>query len=260
MPRIQHPAFHDVKALCFDVFGTTVDWRTSVTRELSTRARARSANCNLTPSDWATLAQDWRTSYFAYTLQVARDPSTPVVSIDEHNHSALLSLLQDRGLSDLWSPGEIGEISEIWHRLEPWADSVEGLHALNGVFATATLSNGNVELLDDMAAYAGLPWTHVLSAEMFGTFKPNPRVYLGAAGRLGLRPEQCGMVAAHLGDLKAARECGFRTVYAEREGEEAWSADEVGRARREGGFVDVWIDMGGKREGFLGVADALFGV
>ena len=107
---------------------------------------------------------------------------------------------------------------------------------------TVALSNGNRSLLSDMAEYAHLPWTHILSAfEDFGAYKPSFKVYLGAVEKLRLDPGECGMVAAHLGDLKAAKECGLRTIYIEREGEENFSREEIEQARE---WVNMWVGLG----------------
>lgn len=121
---------------------------------------------------------------------------------------------------------------------------------------TCTLSNGNLSLLSDLRSFTDIPFSHLFSAELFGTYKPSPRVYRGAAEMLSLPPQQCAMVAAHLGDLKAARQNGLQTVYVERPGEEDWSAEEVARAREEG-WVDLWIEAGGGSKGFITVAERL---
>ena len=121
---------------------------------------------------------------------------------------------------------------------------------------TSTLSNGNHALLADLIAHAKIPFIHVFSAEMFGTYKPAPGVYRGAAEKLGLSMEKCVMVAAHLNDLKAAKATGMRVVYVERPGEEDWSHAEVEKARIEG-WVDLWISLGEGNVGFLSVADKL---
>lgn len=145
----------------------------------------------------------------------------------------------------------VHDLSLIWHRLAPWPDAASGLDQLNSLgIQTATLTNGSLALINDLAAFGKLPFTHILSAEMFSSYKPNPAVYLGAADKLGLKPEECGMVAAHLGDLEAAQKCGFRTVYVERKDEER---DEVLRGKE--GLVDVWVREG--EEGFVEVARRL---
>jgi len=207
---------------------------------------------------WGQFAQQWRDSYKAFTKQLASDPSIPWVSVDDHHLSALKKLITEWELEGLWDEEEIRALSLVWHQLDPWDDSVAGMALLNrGGFHTCMLSNGNLSLLSDLRAYSQIPFTHIFSAEMFGTYKPSPKVYLGAAEKLGLRPEECAMVAAHLNDLKAAKGCGLRTVYVERAQEEDWN-EEVVEEEREAGWVDVWIDM--KEEGskgFVTVAEKL---
>lgn len=121
---------------------------------------------------------------------------------------------------------------------------------------TSTLSNGNHSLLSDLAAHAKIPFTNIVSAEMFETYKPAPEVYKGAAKELGLSTDKCVMVAAHLNDLKAAKATGMQVAYVERASEEDWSRSDVERAHSEG-WVDHWISLGEGRGGFLSVADCL---
>lgn len=243
-----------VKALLFDVFGTTVDWRSTVTRYLHQRCQQTLSNANdstarntkvaaekMTEHKWGEFAAEWRASYYAYTKHVVQDEVEKPKTIDEHHFDALKELLEKWELQGLWNEDAIKETSLIWHRLDGWQDTSTGLAQLKKKYQICTLSNGNVELLSDMAEHANLPWSHIFSSQMFRTFKPDPRVYLGGAEKLGLRAEECGMVAAHLGDLKAARACGFKTVYVERPREEAWSDEEVKKAREEG-WVDVWVE------------------
>lgn len=110
-------------------------------------------------------------------------------------------------------------------------------------FIICTLSNGNIELLTDMATHADLPWTQVFSAEKFGAYKPHPSVYTSACKELGLEPGQCAMVAAHLADLEAARECGLQTIYIERTQEESWATEKIHGAKSKG-WLDMWVSLG----------------
>ena len=130
----------------------------------------------------------------------------------------------------------------IWHFLDPWSDSSPGLGLLNSKFQTATLSNGNTSLLTDLASHGSLPYTHILSAEDFKAYKPHPSVYLGAAQKLNLKPEECALVAAHLGDLAAAKKCGYQVIYIDRPQEEGWGREKVDKAMKEG-WVDMWVDL-----------------
>jgi 2-haloacid dehalogenase len=113
-----------------------------------------------------------------------------------------------------------------------------------------------LSLLGDLRTFTGIPFTHIFSAELFGTYKPSPRVYLGAAEKLNLPPNECVMVAAHLSDLKAAKENGLRTIYVERAGEVDWDEDEIAKAK-EAGWVDLWISSQNGSKGFITAAEKL---
>jgi 2-haloacid dehalogenase len=137
------------------------------------------------------------------------------VRLDDLHRESLERLLRDFGISGI-SPAEIDHLNHAWHRLDPWPDAVPGLTRLRRRFTLATLSNGNIALMVDMARRAGLPWDAILGAEIARAYKPSPEAYLLSAEALGLRPEQCLMVAAHPGDLAAAARCGLRTAYVPR--------------------------------------------
>lgn len=259
-----------LKALFFDVFGTCVDWRKTVTEGLIEAAKEAgdttmvchpSTHFNQqlpkltptqSPSDWAAFAQEWRTSYLTFTRSIAANPSLPYKTVDQHHHDSLLSLLSTHNLPNLFTPSQINDLTYIWHRLAPWPDTNAGLTNLHKDLGleTATLTNGNLTLITNMCNNSGMPFQHILSAEMFDSYKPNPRVYLGAAEKLGFEPGDCAMVAAHLEDLAAAKECGFKTVYVERREEER-----SGHLREREGLVDVWVTEG--EEGFVEAARRL---
>ena len=124
-------------------------------------------------------------------------------------------LLERHRISHLSEAGK-RHLNKVWHRLDPWPDSVDGLTRLKQRYMICTLSNGNLGLLADMAKHAGLPWDCILSAEVFRAYKPDPATYLGVARVFDVKPEQVMLVAAHHEDLAAARRCGLRTAYIER--------------------------------------------
>ena len=188
-----------VRALVFDVFGTVVDWRSSVAAEV--RALGW-------PVDPAAFADAWRAGYVP-AMQAVRDGRLPWMHIDALHRRILDALLAERGLAP--PEAEVAELNRVWHRLAPWPDSVAGVQRLKAQFPVCTLSNGNVSLLLDMARHAGLPWDTIFSAELFGHYKPDAEVYLGAARLLDLLPEQVLMVAAHPSDLRAAAASGLKT-------------------------------------------------
>ena len=198
-----------IRALVFDVFGTVVDWRASITREgriLGRRKRLR--------ADWAAFADAWRAGYRPAMARV-RSGDLPWMKIDDLHRMILDGLLKQfsiRGLAE----AEIDDLNRAWHRLRPWPDARRGLARLKRHHVIATLSNGNVALLVNMAKNARLPWDTVLSAELFHHYKPDPETYLGAAQLLGFAPAEVMMVAAHKDDLRAAMACGLRTAFVRR--------------------------------------------
>ncbi len=199
----------DVKALTFDVFGTVVDWRSSVIREGEELGRAKGIDL-----DWAEFADGWRGGY-APAMARVRSGELPWTKIDVLHRMILDGLLEEFGITGL-SEEEKAHLNLAWHRLAPWPDSVPGLTRLRRRFIVATLSNGNVALLTNMAKHAGLPWDCILSAELVRHYKPDPEAYLGAADLLGLRPEEVMMVAAHKGDLRSAQAVGLRAAFVAR--------------------------------------------
>lgn len=198
-----------VRALVFDVFGTVVDWRGSIAKDGEAFGRPRGIAI-----DWAAFADKWRAGY-GPSMNEVRQGRLPWMTIDGLHRRILDKLLDEFGVAGL-SEDEKDHLNRAWHRLDGWPDAVEGLTRLKRRYIIASLSNGNVALLVNMAKHAGLPWDTVLSAELMRHYKPDPEVYLGAAQLLGLKPEQVMMVAAHKNDLQAAAKSGLRTAFVER--------------------------------------------
>jgi len=198
-----------ISALTFDVFGTVVDWRTSVIRVGQAFGKPRGLSV-----DWGKFADAWRGLYQP-AMEEVRSGRRPWMKLDDLHRESLVRLLGDFGIIGV-SPAEIDHLNHAWHRLDPWPDAVPGLTRLKRRFSLATLSNGNIALMVDMAKRAGLPWDAILGAEVARAYKPTPEAYLRSAEALGLRPEQCLMVAAHPADLASAARCGLRTAYVPR--------------------------------------------
>ncbi|HLZ68876.1 MAG TPA: haloacid dehalogenase type II [Dehalococcoidia bacterium] len=202
-------SFEDVRALLFDVFGTCVDWRGTVIREGNALNRAKGLSV-----DWGAFADEWRGQYAPNMQRVMRG-ELPWTRLDGLHRMALDELLAKYGVQGL-SEAEKDQLNRVWHRLDPWTDTVPGLLKLKHSYLIAPLSNGNLSLLTNMAKHAGLPWDCVLSAELFRAYKPDPRVYLGAVDLLDLQPHQVMMVAAHKHDLHAARAQGLQAAFVPR--------------------------------------------
>ncbi len=200
---------NDVRALTFDIFGTTVDWRTGVAGE----ARRIGAKAGV-HADWERLADAWRALYMP-SMNRVRSGELPWTNFDRLHRLSLDQVLHDLGVEGL-DDGAREELTGAWERLPPWPDAVQGLARLAGNFTVSTLSNGNRSQQAALVAFARVPFQRLLSAEDFRHYKPDPEVYLGAAAALGLKPGQVMMVAAHKGDLRAAQGAGLRAAFVER--------------------------------------------
>lgn len=193
------------RILAFDVFGTVVNWYDSIVREV----RA------LYPQiDADAFALAWRAGYQP-TMQRVRSGELGWTLLDDLHRLILDELLPRFGLGHLPEAEKL-HLNRVWHRLDAWPDAVEGLTRLKAKYTVCSLSNGNTELLKNMAQAAGLPWDRILSAQDFHAYKPDPAAYLGVAKVFGVAPGEVMMVATHQDDLAAARACGLATAYVER--------------------------------------------
>jgi len=198
-----------VKALVFDTFGTVVDWRTSVTREVEALAKRKGVTV-----DGAKFADAWRAGY-APSMNRVRSGELPWTKLDVLHRMILETIVGNFGLAGL-SDAEKSALNRAWHRLTPWPDAVAGLTRLKKKFIVAPLSNGNISLMTELAKHAGLPWDCILGAELARHYKPDREVYQSAADFLDLKPAEVMMVAAHLPDLHAAKGVGLPTAFVPR--------------------------------------------
>lgn len=193
------------KVLAFDVFGTVVDWHSSIAREVLAIKSDVDADA---------FALAWRAGYVPAMRRVMSG-GLGWTLIDDLHRIILDDILLTFGMTDL-SEAQRQQLNLAWHRLDAWPDVVAGLTRLKSKFTICTLSNGNIGLLTNMAKRAALPWDCILSAEVFKAYKPDPATYLGVAKVFNVAPQEVMLVAAHQDDLAAARACGLQTAYIER--------------------------------------------
>ncbi|MEX0617742.1 MAG: haloacid dehalogenase type II [Pseudohongiellaceae bacterium] len=231
---------YGVRALVFDVFGTVVDWRSSLVREGQLLSQRKAYTL-----DWGEFADRWRAGY-GPAMNRVRTGELPWTSLDRLHRMILDELVDEYGLDGL-TETERDHFNRAWHRLTPWPDTVTGLNRLRNRYIIATLSNGNVSLLMNMSKNAGLVWDAVLSAELAGHYKPDPEAYLKAADLLSLRPDEVLMVAAHPSDLRAASATGMKTAYVHRPLERGPDRRITPPARDEFDlFAESFIDLAGQ--------------
>ncbi|KAA2252718.1 haloacid dehalogenase type II [Solihabitans fulvus] len=199
-----------VRVLAFDIFGTTVDWWTGVSRQVDEIAAERGVEL-----DGGAFAEAWRDRY-APSLRRVIVGEGPFATLDVLHRESLDDLLLAFGAADAFDEASRERLVRAWHRLPAWDDAVDGLSRLGRGYVVAALSNGGFALLTNLVKAAGLPFDCIISAELAGSYKPDPRVYRHAAGLLDVQPAQVLMVAAHGWDLAGAREAGMRTAFVER--------------------------------------------
>jgi len=212
VPGAMPPRFEKVRAVVFDVFGTVVDWRSSVIAEVNAFATRKQLKL-----DAGKFADAWRAGY-APSMNRVRTGQQPWTNLDHLHRAILATLFTEFGITNV-SDSEAEELNRAWHRLRPWPDTVQGLTRLKAKFTIAPLSNGNIALMTDLAKHAGLPWDCVLGAELVRHYKPDKEVYDSAPYFLELQPDEVMMVAAHLPDLRAAKASGLRTGFVRRPSE-----------------------------------------
>jgi 2-haloacid dehalogenase len=199
-----------IRACLFDVFGTVVDWRTSVSRDLAAFARDK----GIEGVDWVAFTDAWRALYQP-AMEEVRSGRRPWTVLDALHRESLVRLLERHRIAGL-SQAEIDHLTRAWHRLDPWPDVLAGLARLKARFIIAPCSNGNIALMVNMAKRAGLPWDCILGAETARAYKPLAEAYLAACRHLDLPPASVVMVAAHNSDLRAAKAQGLATAFVPR--------------------------------------------
>jgi 2-haloacid dehalogenase len=200
----------DIRACLFDVFGTVVDWRSSVSRDLAAFAKQK----NIGGIDWLEFAVEWRKLYQP-SMDEVRSGRRAFTILDVLHRESLDKLVARYGLKGL-PEADLDHMNRAWHRLTPWPDVVEGLTRLKTRFVIAPCSNGNIALMVNLAKHSGLPWDCILGAETARAYKPMPDAYLNSCRQLGLPTAQVLMVAAHNNDLKAAKAQGMKTAFVAR--------------------------------------------
>ena len=200
----------DIRACLFDVFGTVVDWRTSVSSDLAGFAKRK----GITGIDWLEFAVEWRKLYQP-SMEEVRAGRRAFTILDVLHRESLEQLVARYRLKGL-SETDLDHMNRVWHRLDPWPDAVPGLTELKRKFIVAPCSNGNIALMVNLAKRAGLPWDCILGAETARAYKPMPDAYLNSCRQLGLSTNEVLMVAAHNNDLKAAKAQGLNTAFVAR--------------------------------------------
>jgi len=195
------------KAYIFDVFGTLVDWRSSVAREAEKVFENKGIE-----ADPLAFADAWRGEYQP-AMERIRSGNRGYIPLDDLHRENLDIVLKSFAIGERFSEAERDEFNTAWEKLDPWPDVVSGLNTLKQNAIIAPCSNGSIALMTRLAKYGGLPWDCILGADIAQNYKPQPEVYLACCSVLRLKPNEVMMVAAHNNDLEAAEDAGLQTCF-----------------------------------------------
>jgi 2-haloacid dehalogenase len=210
-PYVSPSTGTQIRAVLFDVFGTVVDWRTGIIKDVGTFAAAHRLDLNAEQ-----FADDWRGLYQP-AMEMVRSGSREYTQLDVLHRENLEQVLKDHDVDTQALTGDdVERLNRAWHRLPAWPDSVGGLTAIRRTYIVGPLSNGNTSLLLDMAKHAGLPWDVIIGSDLTRAYKPAPAAYLRTAEILGVAPGELMLAAAHNTDLDAAQRAGLATAFVSR--------------------------------------------
>ena len=162
--------------------------------------------------DGAKFADAWRGGY-GPSMNRVRTGEVPWTRLDGLHRMILdKEFLIDFGVTGL-SEADTDALNRAWHRLRPWPDAVAGLTRLKKRFHHRALVERQ-HLADDgygetFRTAVGLHPRRRARASL----QARPEVYRSAADFLDLKRDEVMMVAAHLGDLRAAKNEGLRTAF-----------------------------------------------
>ena len=203
----------DIKAVVFDLYGTLYDVHSVVQQ------------CDACyPGQGMPISVMWRQKQLEYTW--LRSLMGRYVSFEQATHDALVYTCKHLKL-DLDS-ATCAALCDAYLNLSPYPEVPAALQRLKDMgLPRAILSNGSLFSIGRVVTGSGLQdhFSHLLSVESVGVFKPDPRVYTLACQTLGLPPQQILFVSSNAWDAAGARHFGFNVCWVNRRGN---TFDELG--------------------------------
>ena len=195
----------NVKGLFFDVGGTVFDWKNTARANIKKLAEEKGE-----PIDSGAFANAWRGEMFKVHTQV-RQGNLPWMTSDDMHLQALANMTSDYPLLDKIDNASL--VESTWHHLRPFPGAPEAIDRLRTKYTVVVLTILSWESIVNSSKRARVQWDDILSCEFLGYYKPSLQAYLKATRLLGLKPSEAIMVAAHEGDLAAARAVGLHTAF-----------------------------------------------
>ena len=192
------------KAIVFDLYGTLYDVH-SVVQQCEA----------FYPGQGMQLSVLWRQKQLEYTW--LRSLMGQYLSFEQATHDALVYSCRHLKL-DL-DAATCDTLCKAYLNLSVYPEVPAALQRLNDMrLPLAILSNGSDFSIQSVVTGSGLQnhFSHLLSVERVGVFKPDPRVYTLACQALELPADEILFVSSNAWDASGARHFGFNVCWINR--------------------------------------------
>ncbi len=196
-----------IRALIFDIGGTVFDWNTAVIETMG-RVVPRTM---IPPLDSERFSLSARARFMDLNGAIVRGEK-PWLTADQILETVMAELCEEAGLNDLSAEAH-RELAQSWRRMPAWNGAREAIAALRERYIVAPLTILSCPMAIGSSRKNGICWDSILSCDILGFYKPDPRCYARAAEILDCPPGEMMMVAAHPSDLRAAIAAGYRSAY-----------------------------------------------
>ncbi len=196
-----------LKVLIFDIGGTVFDWNTAIVETLR-RLMPRDLTDD---QDRREFALACRTEFLALNTAVFRK-EVPWLTADQILSAAIQRSCDQAGLSDLSAEDRV-DLSHSWRRMPAWPGAIEAIAKLRERYVVAPLTILSWPMAVGSSRRNGINWDSILSCDVLGVYKPDPRCYQRAAEIVDCSASEIMMVASHPSDLRGAMASGYRSAY-----------------------------------------------
>ncbi|KAK8064593.1 Haloacid dehalogenase [Apiospora phragmitis] len=204
------------RLLCFDVYGTLVDWETGILTALKPLLEANDAAAKFSNEHLLTVYHELEAA------QQAETPSMPYSQLLATVHPQIAARLN---LARAPSPKESEAFGQSVGSWPAFPDTVEALRRLQKHYKLVVLSNVDRESFaaTNAGPLAGVPFDLVITAQDVGTYKPDPGNFEHMLRRVeaefGVTPDQVIQTAqSQFHDHHPAKKVGLRSSWIVRPG------------------------------------------
>jgi len=195
------------KVLLFDIGGTVFDWNTAILAALERVSPAGGA----LRFDRQAFALACRAGFLNLNGAVVRGERTWLTA-DQILATVMDEEWERTGQVPLSSEAR-RELGQAWRHMPAWPGAREAIAALRKRYVIAPLTILSWPMAVGSSRRNGIDWDSILSCDVLGVYKPDPRCYMRAAEIVDCAPEEIMMVAVHPNDLRAAIAAGYRSAY-----------------------------------------------